>query len=329
MLETSARLLRLLSLLQARPTWTGAELVSRLEVTDRTLRRDVDRLRNLGYPVHSTSGPAGGYMLGAGAALPPLMLDDDEGLAVALGLQTGAAESVAGMADASTRALAKLEQVMPPRLRKRLEAVRSTVVRLPDHGPKAHASAVSELAAACAEHRVARFVYSDHGGASSERTVEPHRLVLMGRRWYLLAYDRTRSDWRTFRVDRILPPVKGGEGFSPRAAPDEDVAAYVARAVSMGPYKLRARVILHASFESLRGRWAPAYGALSALDAGRCRLETGGASLDGLAMWLAMQGVPFEVEAPDELRAHLAVLAERLASSANGRRRRRGSGREV
>ncbi|HLU67009.1 MAG TPA: YafY family protein [Kofleriaceae bacterium] len=316
MLETSARLLRLLSLLQARPTWSGAELIDRLEVTDRTLRRDVDRLRNLGYPVHSTSGPAGGYMLGPGAALPPLMLDDDEGLAVALGLESAAAGSIPELGEASQRALAKLEQVMPPRLRKRLAGVRSTILRLPDRGPRVPLAHLDELAAACASHRTASFRYRDHAGASSERNVEPHRLVLMGRRWYLVAWDRDRADWRTFRVDRIEPPVTRGAPFTPRAEPDGDLAGFVTRAVTSAPYRHRARVILHAPIEAMRERLRPSYGQLEPVSARRCRLITGAPSLDAIAMWLVMLDVPFRVESPPELRDHLRALSERLAAGA-------------
>jgi predicted DNA-binding transcriptional regulator YafY len=326
-LETSAHLLRLLSLLQARATWTGAELTERLEVTDRTLRRDVERLRQLGYPVHSTSGPAGGYMLGAGATLPPLMLDDDEGLAVALGLHGGGAGNVTGLGDASQRALAKLENVMPARLRRRLDAVRETVVRLPEGGPSVPAAALGALAAACAEHRSARFDYRDHGGAASERRVEPHRLVLLGRRWYLVAWDRTRKDWRTFRVDRIASAVSAGDAFTPRPAPDDDVAAYVTRSVSSAPYEHQARVLLDAPAETVRARVPPAHGVIEPVSTRRCRLRTGASSLDGLAMWLAILGVPFEVEAPAALREHLGVLAGRLAAAARstGERPLRGA----
>lgn len=305
MLETSARLLRLLSLLQSRSTWTGAELVDRLEVTDRTLRRDVDRLRDLGYPVHSTSGPAGGYMLGAGAVLPPLMLDDDEGIAVALGLQTSAHE-------ASQRALAKLENVMPQRLRRRLAALRASIVQVPDRSAPAVAlGSVADLATACAEHHAVRFRYRDHGGDSSERHAEPHRLALVGRRWYLVAWDRDRADWRTFRVDRV-EAVVAGDRFVPRTAPDEDVAGYVSRSVT-GMFQHRASVLFDAPADELRAKVPPQYGAIEPVGR-RSRLTTSGSSLDGIAVWLAILGLPFEVESPPELRDHLGVLAARLTS---------------
>jgi len=328
MLRSSARLLRLLSLLQARSTWSGPDLTGRLEVTDRTLRRDIDRLRTLGYPVHSTSGPAGGYMLGAGASLPPLMLDNEEGLAVTMGLH-GVAADVTGLGEASQRALAKIEQVLPARLRKRLDALRAAIVRLPDAGPKIELAVVDTLAAACSEHRVVRVGYRDHEGKVSARVLEPQRLVLMGRRFYLVAWDRTRRDWRTFRLDRIAPPVTMGEGFTPRASPDDDVGAYVTRAVSSAPYRWQARVILGVPLDEARARVAPSYGTLEPVDAGRCRLSTGGSSLDGLAVWLALTGLPFAVEDPPELAAHLDRLARRLlaAGSVNGRVRARPGSR--
>lgn len=317
MLETSARLLRLLSLLQSRATWTGAELVDRLEVTDRTLRRDVDRLRELGYPVHSTSGPAGGYMLGAGAALPPLMLDDDEGIAVALGLQTSAH-------DASQRALAKLENVMPQRLRRRLAAMRASIVQLPDRSTPAVAlGSVAELATACAEHRAVTFRYRAHDGTTSARRAEPHRLALVGRRWYLVAWDRERADWRTFRVDRV-EAVVAGDRFVPRTAPDEDVAGYVSRSVT-GMFQHRASVLFDAPADALRAKVPPQYGAIEPVGPGRCRLTTSASSLDGIAVWLAILALPFEVESPPELRAHLDALADRLRSSGSPARTSRGA----
>src|SRR6266545_2546717 len=212
MLETSARLLRLLSLLQARRDWSGPDLADRLGVSARTVRRDVERLRSLGYPVHATSGTAGGYRLGAGAALPPLLLDDDEAVAVAVGLRTAAGGSVAGIEETSVRALVKLEQVLPSRLRHRVNALwTSTVpVPVPGDGATVDAEVLTAIAGACRDHQRLRFDYRDHGGSASVRTVEPHRLVCWGRRWYLLAWDTDRNDWRTFRVDRLQPRTPTG-----------------------------------------------------------------------------------------------------------------------
>jgi predicted DNA-binding transcriptional regulator YafY len=305
----------LLTLFQSRSTWTGPELTSRLEVTARTLRRDVDRLRSLGYPVHSTTGPAGGYQLGAGASLPPLMLDNEEGLAVAIALHGGSAD-VSGVAEAGQRALTKLDQVLPSRVRKRLEALRTAIVRLPAPAPRIELGVVETLAAACSEHRIVHLSYRDQEGRSTKRTLEPQRLVLAERRWYLAAWDRGREDWRTFRVDRVVPPVEVGAGFVPRPAPDGDVAGYVQRSTSWTRHRIQARVLFDAPIAALRAKIPPAYGALTAVGKKRCRLETGGSNLDGIAVWLAVTGFPFQVESPPELAAHLAALARRLAGAA-------------
>jgi predicted DNA-binding transcriptional regulator YafY len=315
MLQTSARLLRLLTLLQARRAWTGRELTERLEVTDRTLRRDVDRLRSLGYPVHSTSGIAGGYGLGAGAVLPPLMLDDEEGVAVAVALQTAAGGSVAGIEDAAQRALAKLEQVFPTRLRRRLKAMRSSIVRLAGSGPQVEMGAVATLAAACADSHEVAFEYRDHAGTVTQRSVEPHRVVHMDRRWYLVAWDKQRSAWRTFRLDRV-ESIVSGQAFTPRSAPDEDVAAYVTRSVTIAPYRHNARVVLHATLEAMRERIPPSAGRLEAIEGEQCRFHTASSTLESMAVWLGMLSVDFEVEDPPELRDHLRRLAKRFAQAA-------------
>ncbi|HYL99620.1 MAG TPA: YafY family protein [Blastocatellia bacterium] len=316
MLDTSARLLRLLSLFQARRYWTGAELSQRLEVTDRTLRRDVDRLRSLGYPIHSTSGTAGGYQLGAGATLPPLQLDDEEAIAVAVGLRTAASGTVEGIEDASLRALSKLEQVLPSRLRGRVNALHSYIVPLVKSGPTVDSETLSIIAGACRDHQGLRFNYLSRDGASSERTVEPHRVVHTGRRWYLVAWDVERQDWRTFRVDRIEPQNKQrmstGPRFNPRTPPDGDAAAYVSRSVSYAPYTFRAKVTVQAPVDLVAERVPPTAGVLEAIDDKSCTLHTGANSLDILAMHLALIGVDFEVHEPTELMDHIRKLAERF-----------------
>jgi len=246
MLETSARLLELLALFQAQRYWSGAGLCERLEVTARTLRRDVDRLRRLGYPVDSTSGTAGGYQLGAGTRLPPLLLDDDEAVAVAVGLRTAASGTVAGIEEASLRALSKLQQVMPQRLRRQVTALHSFILPLANKGPAVDAGTLSAIAAACRDCESLRFRYRSRDGAASERQVEPHRLVHTGRRWYLAAWDTNRENWRTFRVDRIEPRLKTGVRFAPREPPGGDFAAYVSKSVSYVPYPHQATVTLHA-----------------------------------------------------------------------------------
>jgi predicted DNA-binding transcriptional regulator YafY len=312
MLGTAARLLRLLTLLQARRYWSGPDLAERLEVTGRTLRRDVDRLRSLGYPVHSTSGIAGGYRLGAGAALPPLLLEDDEALAVSVGLRTAAGGTIAGMEEVAVRALAKLEQVLPSRLRRRVNALHSSIVPLANIGPTVDAGHLAIIAIACRDHERLKFQYRSHDGSASERNVEPSGLVHTGRRWYLVAWDVGRQDWRTFRVDRIQHKVSAGSRFAPRDPPDGNLAAYVARSMSTAPYSFRARVVLHAPIDSIAERVSPAAGRLEAIDASSCQLHTGAQSLDALAMWISLLGVDFEVREPPELLEHLRPLADRL-----------------
>lgn len=236
MIATSARLLELLSLFQAQRYWSGGDLCERLEVTPRTLRRDVDRLRRLGYPVNSTSGVAGGYQLGAGATLPPLLLDDDEAVAVAVGLRTAASGTVTGIEEASVRALSKMQQVLPDRLRRRVAALHAFIVPLANNGPAVDAQVLSTIAAASRDCECLRFRYQNSAGESTMRRVEPHRLVHTGRRWYLAAWDQDRAEWRTFRLDRIEPRLRTSGHFTPREPPDGDFAAYVSKSVSWAPY---------------------------------------------------------------------------------------------
>src|SRR6185503_17640096 len=244
MLETSARLLRLLSLLQTHRDWSGAELAERLGVTMRTVRRDVDRLRELGYQVHATAG-APGYRLGAGSDLPPLLLDDDEAVAVAIGLRTAAGGSVAGIEETSVRALAKLRHVLPSRLWHRVSAFGSHAMPMPAPGPQVDLNVLTLIAGACRDQEQLRFDYRSHSGAGNRRLVEPYRLLNDRRRWYLLAWDLDREAWRTFRVDRIAPRTPTGPRFSPRALPAEDeIAAQVARGIGEATWRYRARVVV-------------------------------------------------------------------------------------
>jgi predicted DNA-binding transcriptional regulator YafY len=316
MLETSARLLRLLSLLQARRDWSGAELGDRLEVSARTVRRDVERLRSLGYPVHATSGPAGGYRLGAGAALPPLLLDDDEAVAVAVGLRTAAGGTVAGIEETSVRALAKLEQVLPSRLRHRVSALQSVTVPMASGGATIAPDTLTLIAAACRDHQRLRFDYRRHDGTAGRREVEPHRLVHTGRRWYLLAWDTDREDWRTFRVDRMEPRTPTGPRFTPREPPDEDIAAYVSWVVSTAVHRFHARITLHAPAEAMAERVPPTAGTLEPIDERTCLLRTGSNSLDALVVYVGLIGVDFEVHEPPELVEHVRTLAGRFARAA-------------
>jgi len=309
-LGTSARLLRLLSLLQARREWSGGELAERLEVAPRTVRRDVERLRGLGYPVCATPGAGGGYRLGAGGALPPLLLDDDEAVAVAVGLRTAAGGTVAGIEEASVRALAKLEQVLPVRLRGRVSAIEASTVPLTGPVSTVDPGTLTVVAGACRDSERLSMDYRDRDGAASTRTVEPYRLVHTGRRWYLVARDTDRDAWRTFRVDRIGQVRPTGCRFTPRDPPDP--AAYVATALSSAPYQHRARIRLHAPAPAVAARVPPTVGVVEPVDAGSCLLVTGSDSLDAIAVHVALLGFDFQVLEPPELVDHVRALAGRL-----------------
>ncbi|MYW69619.1 WYL domain-containing protein [Streptomyces sp. SID8379] len=314
MLETSARLLRLLSLLQAHREWSGPELSSRLGVSARTVRRDVERLRELGYPVNASPGTGGGYQLGVGAELPPLLLDDDEAVAVAVGLRTAAGQGIAGIGETSVRALAKLEQVLPHRLRRRVGALNAyTVPMLRGAGAAAvDPGVLSELAAACRDMERLRFAYVGHGGEESRRTVEPLRLVCSERRWYLVAWDVERDDWRTFRADRITPRPPHGPRFQPRTPPADDLAAYVSRGVSTRAYATEAVVRLLVPVEEARQRISPTAGVLEADGEHSCLLRTGAVSLDVMVWHIASVGYEFEVVEPDGLADSLRSVRDRL-----------------
>jgi predicted DNA-binding transcriptional regulator YafY len=313
MLETSARLLRLLSLLQAQPDWPGAELAARLDVDVRTVRRDVERLRTLGYPVHATSGVAGGYRLGAGAALPPLLLDDDEAVAVVVGLRTAAGGSVSGIEEISLRALAKLEKVLPTRLRHRVNALNAATVSLTGPGSGIDVRVLTVIAGACRDHERLRFDYGPHDGKPAERTVEPLRLACTAHRWYLLAFDLDRDDWRTFRVDRMAGIPATSFRFTPREPPAEDVAAYISRSISTAPYQHRFRLLVHAPAEVVAREVPPTVGLIEALDEHRCVLHTGSSKIDEVPFYLAQQEFDFEVDGPPELVDRLRAVADRFS----------------
>lgn len=316
MLTTSARLLRLLSLLQSRSDWSGAELADRLEVAPRTVRRDVDRLRELGYPVLARAGTPG-YRLGMGANVPPLLLDDEEAVAVALGLRTAMGGSVTGIEESSVRALAKLEQVLPSRLRRQVNALQSMTVPMAGGGPTVDPSTLSTLAAACRDSTRMRFDYRTHSGDTSVRSTEPHRLIHSGRRWYLIGWDVDRADWRTYRVDRLTPRTPGGPRFQPRTPPDIDLSGHTSRGISTSPYRYQARFTLQVSAEVAAERIAPTTGVLQPIDEHSCTLVAGSNSLDDLAIYVVTTGFAFRVHEPPELAAHLRVLAARLADAAD------------
>jgi predicted DNA-binding transcriptional regulator YafY len=312
MTATSGRLLQLLSLLQARRDWTGPELADRLEVSVRTIRRDVERLRDLGYPVDSVTGPAGGYRLRAGTAMPPLLLDDEEAIAIAVGLRTAARASVTGIDETALRALVKLEQVLPRHLRRRVQALGSATISPPLGGPTVDPQHLTVIAAACRDCERLRFAYRRRDGVESRREVEPHALVNRGRRWYLVAWDRGREDWRSFRIDRLARPASTGVRFAARALPANDPAAFVEQSIIGAPNRYEARLTLHAGADEIARRFSAQWGTVKPLDAHTCEYRTGDDDLRWLALRVAMLGVDFEVHEPPELVEHLQALAARL-----------------
>ena len=316
MSDTSSRLLTLLSLLQARRDWPGAALAERLEVSGRTIRRDIERLRGLGYPVEALTGPAGGYRLRAGSAMPPLLLDEEEAVAIAVGLRTAARASVTGIEETSIRALVKLEQVLPAHLRRRVAALGSATIAPPRAGPTVDPQHLTTIAAGCRDSEGLRFDYRSRDGTASRREVDPHELVNLGRRWYLVAWDRRRDAWRTFRVDRIDRPAATGVRFKARRLPTEDAVAYVEQSIAGAFSRFEARVTVHASADALVRRLPWIGGALTPIDAEHCEYRTSDDDLEWLAIRIAMLGAEVEVEEPPELRGHLRAMAERLGRAA-------------
>jgi predicted DNA-binding transcriptional regulator YafY len=314
--ETSSRLLQLLALLQARREWPGGELSRRLEVSRRTIRRDMERLRDLGYPVESVTGPSGGYRLRAGSAMPPLLLDDEEAIAIAVGLRTAARASVTGIEETAVRALVKLEQVLPAHLRRRVQALGSATITAPFAGPTVEPQHLTVIAAACRDTECLRFAYRGREGTDSHRLVEPHSLVNLGERWYLVAWDRNREAWRTFRVDRLARPAATGLRFAPRQLPANDAAAYVRQSIAGAPNRFEARVTLHVAADEMVGRVPPHWGRIEPIDAHRCAYLTGDDNLAWLALRIAMLGVDFDVHEPPELADHLRGLSARLRRAA-------------
>lgn len=316
MLETSGRLLNLLSLLQTPREWPGPELARRLNVTVRTVRNDVERLRQLGYPVHATRGAVGGYRLEAGTAMPPLLLDDDEAVAVAVSLRTASGGAIEGLEETALRALLKLQQVLPKRLGRRVDALQSHTVRVGGRrrGPQVEGNVLAMIAATARDREIMRFQYSDHSGAATERRVEPYRLVNWGRRWYLVAFDLERDDWRTFRVDRLAEPRSVGHRFALRPLPAEDIAGYVAAKTRQVQMKVSGRVIVHAPAEEITGKlggWAES--SVEPLGPDRCRVQLGGRSVEDIAFWLGVLDRDFEVVDSPDLAAAVRRVADRYA----------------
>jgi predicted DNA-binding transcriptional regulator YafY len=315
MASTSERMLRLLSLLQTHRYWAGGELAERLEVSERTLRRDVDRLRELGYPVDASRGVGGGYQLRSGAAMPPLLLDDEEAVAIAVGLRSAAVGAVDGIEETSVRALTKVVAVMPPRLRHRVNALQAyTVPAGVRGGPTVDALALTVLAQACRDDERLRFDYTARDGEQTTRQVEPHRLVSLGRRWYLVAWDGERHDWRTFRVDRMSDPVPTGARFRQRELPGGDAAAFVRASIAAVPTRFQVVAIVRApapDVAKITSNWAT----IEAIDDRSCRLEMNVDELDWPLLALAAVGAPFEVVAPPEFRDHVRTTGELFVSA--------------
>ena len=312
MADTPARLLALLSLLQSRPTWSGTELAERLGVTTRTIRADIERLRGLDYPVEAARGASGGYRLGAGGKLPPLLLDDEEAVAVTIGLRAGRA--IAGLEEASARALAKLEQVLPSRLRPAVEALSSSVDHAPENtgtdapDPEVDPDVLRTVATAIHHVEQFRFDYDD-----TPRLVEPYRLLSWQRRWYLVARDPATDEWDVYRADRIVPRMRTHRRFAPTPVDGGDYTAFLMRRVASSGWNVHARLRIDAPAEAVLARINPAVGAVEAVDERTSVLVTGADSLDTVAVYIGMLGMDFTVESPEELRPLLRVLAERYA----------------
>jgi predicted DNA-binding transcriptional regulator YafY len=315
MSDPGSRTLRLLTLLQSRRFWPGSELADRLEVSERTLRRDIDRLRLLGYPVEARRGVEGGYQLAPGAVLPPLVLDDDEAVAIGVGLHSAIqGGTVVGIEEASVRALTKVVRVMPSRLRQRIDALAAVT----DPAPWAYtttavdADVLVSLAQACRDGERLEFSYTARGGEQTSRLVDPHRLVLLGRRWYLVAWDLSRFDWRTFRLDRLSRPRTTGDHAIPRDLPAGDAAEFVRSRIDNLPTRHQVEVLIHASAPVVReriGRW----GTIEEAGEDRCVLRLSADTLDWPTLVLGNAAAEFEVLSPPALVVHLTALSERFS----------------
>jgi len=319
--DTPARLLQLLSLLQTPREWPGGELAERLGVSRRTVRRDIDRLRELGYPVQATMGSDGGYRLIAGKAMPPLVLDDEEAVAIAVGLRAGAGHALAGVDEASVRALAKLEQVLPSRLRHRVSTLQAATTPLTSgDGASIAPETLTVIASTVAGHERLRFAYRASDGAESRRLTEPYRLVSTGRRWYLVAYDLDRADWRTFRVDRLTEPFATGARFAPRELPTGDAAEYLRQSMQRHQESYTIDVTFYAPAQTVATKVPAWLGTPEPIDPTTSRLRaTVTDPVEWTAVRLAMTGMEFKVREPTELAEYVRELGERLV---------RGGGRD-
>jgi predicted DNA-binding transcriptional regulator YafY len=317
-MESAARLLRLLSLLQSRPHWSGMELASRLGVTERTLRRDVTRLRDLEYPVEADPGVGGGYRLGSGGRLPPLLLDDHEAVALAVGLRVATVSSIAGIEDAAVSALAKLDAVLPSRLREQVASVGAGAVQMPGFDlSKIDTEELMGLARACHRSEVVRFRYKDNQGRESARSAEPLRLVHTSRRWYLVARDRNRDAWRTFRVDRISDVFPTGQRFAHKDPPDP--VALVSEGVAYAAYPVKAQVQVAGPPDEVRRYIPPSLGVIEPTGDGRSSLRM--AAFDVRPLVEILCGLPYELDViePDDLIKEMREVADRFARATRER----------
>lgn len=319
--NTSSRTLRLLALLQSQRQWTGDELAQRLATSVRTLRRDIQRLRDLGYPVQADRGVDGGYHLAAGAALPPLSVEDDEAVALAIGLRAAAQGGVKGLEEASIKALTKIVRIMPPKLRRRVDALDAVIVpALSPHGPRVDASSLTLIAQACRDQERIRFSYTARSGEHTTRNVEPHRLVSMGPRWYLVAFDVDRHDWRSFRLDRLTDLRGGGARFRPRRLPAKDAADFVRAGIRTASTVHTVEAIVHAPAAQVAQALGP-WGTVHEIDATTCRLVMTADVLDWPAFALGAVGAEFEIVSPPEMIEHVREWGARFRRAAARRPR--------
>lgn len=315
MSDPTSRVLQLLGLLQSRTSWTAVELAERLGVTDRSVRRDVQRLRDLGYPVRASRGLGGGYQLGAGGSLPPLLLDPEEAVAVAVCLRLAAGGTVAGVGEAALRTLTKLDQVLPTRLREQVAAVQQSTVAVPGFAEAVDPDVLVVLARGCRDTTEVRFDYTSRAGEVTSRRAEPYRLVARGQRWYLLGYDRAREDWRSFRLDRMSGVRATTWRFRPRESPDP--AAYITASVTRSPYRYVVRVRFAVPAAELAEQVPANAGEITTVGEHSCELSTGAMSLRWAVVHLLALDLPFQVLDPPELAEELRRVAQLADASAS------------
>lgn len=315
MVQQYYRALKLLDVLQANNRCSGEFLCAQMGVQPRMLRRLVTSLRELGYPVQSTQGKGGGYWLGSGAKLPPILLDDAEAIAVVAGLHSRSAGSIEGINEGANRAMLKIERMLPTRLGKQIAAMRESTLSMKETGPTVSHGALTSIGSACSARRAMQFSYIRHNGDETQRTVEPFKMVQNGYLWYLVAWDQKRNDWRTFRVDRISNINILSSTFPPREPPSEDIARQTSWSVSNAAYQFRGQITIHAPLEEVLPRVASGVGILERIDASNCRLETGATTLTILAIYLLEIGFPFTIEGPEALKEEAARAGMILVNS--------------